>query len=107
VRASLAKAVSDAAKHIAEKGLTDKSAPVIARLIAQLASRFGAVVSEKMAAQAVPIIGAIGGATINLLFVNHFQNIARGHFIIHRLEREYGKEEVQKQFAKIRSGMNI
>jgi hypothetical protein len=107
VRASLAKAVSDAAKHIAEKGLTDKSAPVIARLIAQLASRFGAVVSEKMAAQAVPIIGAIGGATINLLFVNHFQNIARGHFIIRRLEREYGKEEVQKQFAKIRSGMNI
>lgn len=106
VRAALAKAVSDAAKHIAEKGLTDKSAPVIARLIAQLASRFGAVVSEKMAAQAVPIIGAIGGATINLLFVNHFQNIARGHFIIHRLEREYGKEEVQKQFAKIRSEMN-
>jgi hypothetical protein len=104
VRAALAKAVSDATQHIAKKGLTGKSAPVIARLIAQLASRFGAVVSEKMAAQAVPVIGALGGATINLLFVDHFQDVARGHFIIRRLEREYGKEEVQKEYTKIRSG---
>ena len=104
VRAALAKAVSDAAKYIAQKGLTGKSAPVIARLIAQLASRFGAVVSQKMAAQAVPVIGALGGATINLLFVDHFQDIARGHFIVRRLEREYGKEEVQKAYEKIRSG---
>ena len=104
VRAALAKAVSDAAKYIAQKGLTGKSAPVIARLIAQLASRFGAVVSQKMAAQAVPVIGALGGATINLLFVDHFQDIARGHFIVRRLEREYGKEEVQKEYTKILSG---
>ena len=104
VRAALAKAVSDAAKHIAKKGLTAKSAPVIARLIAQLASRFGAVVSQKVAAQAVPVIGALGGATVNLLFVDHFQDIARGHFIVRRLEREFGKEEVQKTYEKIRSG---
>jgi hypothetical protein len=103
VRAALAKAVSDAAKHIAEKGLTDKSAPVIARLITLLASRFGAVVSEKVAAQAVPLIGAFGGATINLLFVGHFQHVARGHFIIRRLEREHGKEAIQKAYAKILS----
>jgi hypothetical protein len=57
-----------------------------------------------MAAQAVPVIGALGGATINLLFVDHFQDVARGHFIIRRLEREYGKEEVQKEYTKIRSG---
>ncbi len=104
VRAVLAKAVSDAAKHIAEKGLSQKSAPVIARFIAQLSSRFGAVVSEKAAAQAVPVIGALGGATINLLFVDHFQDVARGHFIVRRLEREYGKEEVQKEYTKILSG---
>ena len=102
VRAALAKAVSDAAKHIAQKGLTQKGAPVIARFIALLTSRFGAVISEKVAAQAVPVIGALGGATINLLFVGHFQDIARGHFIVRRLEREYGKEEVQKEYEKIR-----
>jgi len=104
VRAVLAKAVSDATKHIAQKGLTQKGAPVIARFIAQLASRFGAVVSQKVAAQAVPVIGALGGATINLLFVDHFQDIARGHFMVRRLEREYGKEDVQKEYEKIRLG---
>ncbi len=100
VRAALAKAVSDAAKHIAAKGLTEKGAPAIARLVTQLASRFGAVVSEKMLVQGVPVIGAFGGATINLLFVDHFQDVARGHFIVRRLERKYGKEEVQKEYMK-------
>ncbi|MBW2573710.1 MAG: EcsC family protein [Deltaproteobacteria bacterium] len=110
VRAALAKAVSDAAKHIATKGLTEKSAPPIeksappiARFITQISSRFGAVVSEKMAVQAVPVIGALGGATINLLFVDHFQDAARGHFIVRRLEREFGEETVQREYMKILS----
>ncbi len=102
VRAALAKAVSDAAKFIAQKGIADKSAPVIVRLIAQLSSRFGAVVTEKMAAQAVPVIGALGGAAINLLFVDHFQDVARGHFIVRRLERIHGKEAVQLMYESIR-----
>ena len=104
VRAALAKAVSDAAKFIAQKGIAEKSAPVIVRLIAQLSSRFGAVVTEKMAAQAVPVIGALGGAAINLLFVDHFQDVARGHFIVRRLERIHGKEVVQTAYESIRSG---
>ncbi len=101
VRAALAQAVSEAAKHIAKRGLTEQGAPVIVRLIAQLASRFGAVVSEKVAAQAVPVVGALGGATLNLLFVDHFQNMARGHFIVKRLERVYGAELVQNEYRKI------
>jgi hypothetical protein len=103
VRAALAKAVSDAAKYIAEKGMSQKSAPVIVRLVAQLTSRFGAVVSEKLAAQAVPIIGAIGGALINLIFTSHFQRVARGHFIVRRLERVYGKQAVKAAYEAIRS----
>jgi len=103
IRAVLAKAVSDAAKHIAAKGLTEKGAPPIARLITQLASRFGTVVSEKVFVQGVPVIGALGGATINLLFVDHFQEVARGHFIVRRLERKYGKEEVKEEYTKILS----
>ena len=107
VRAALAKAVSDAAKFIAQKGIAEKSAPVIVRLIAMLTSRFGAVVTEKMAAQAVPVIGALGGAAINLLFVDHFQDVARGHFIVRRLERVHGKEAVQVAYESIRKGGQI
>lgn len=101
VRAALAKAVSDATRHIAERGLTQEGAPAIARLIAQIASRFGSVVSEKTVAQAVPLIGAIGGAGINLLFVGHFQDIARGHFIVRRLERTHGAEPVQTAYREL------
>lgn len=103
VRAALAKAVSDAAKHIASRGLTESGAPPIARLISRLASRFGTVVSEKVFAQSVPVIGALGGATINLLFVDHFQEVARGHFTVRRLERKYGKEKVKDEYIKILS----
>ena len=105
VRASLAKALSEAAQHIARKGLAEKGAPVIARFIAQIASRFGALVSEKVAAQAIPLIGAAGGAGINLLFINHFQATARGHFIIRRLERTYGKEAVQQAYGLLLPGL--
>jgi hypothetical protein len=101
VRAALAKALSEAAQHIASKGLTDKGAPVLVRFIAQISSRFGTLVSEKMAAQAVPIIGAAGGATINLLFMDHFQETARGHFIVRRLERTYGTETVRDAYRKV------
>jgi hypothetical protein len=47
--------------------------PVLVRLIAQIASRFGVVVTQKLAVQAVPIIGALGGAAVNYAFIDHFQ----------------------------------
>ena len=71
------------------------------RFISKVASRFSITVSEKMAAQAVPLIGAAGGAAINTLFLDHFQNIARGHFIIRRLERAYSPEIVKMTYDNI------
>lgn len=106
VRAALAKAVSDAAKHIAQRGLTQEGAPVIARFISQIASRFSTVVSEKIATQAVPVIGAVGGASINLLFIDHFQDVARGHFIVRRLERVYDRDRIQREYLRIRDGVS-
>src|SRR5208282_4270626 len=48
VRAALAKSVSDSARFVANEGLSAQSAPIIARLISQIAARFGVVVSEKL-----------------------------------------------------------
>lgn len=101
VRAALAKAVSEAAEFIAERGLAKEGGPVIVRLISQITGRFGVVVSEKAAAQAVPAVGALGGAVINLMFIDHFQNMARGHFAVRRLERSYGPEIVQTEYLKL------
>jgi hypothetical protein len=101
VRAALAKAVSEAAEFIAERGIAKEGAPVIVRLISQIAARFGVNVSEKAAAQAIPAVGAVGGALINLAFINYFQDMARGHFTVRRLERIYGTEVVQSEYRKL------
>jgi EcsC family protein len=101
IRASLAQAVSEAARHIGQKGVAEEGAPAIVRFIAQVASRFGVTVSEKLAAQAVPMVGAVGGALINSLFIDHFQDIARGHFAMRRLERLYDPELIKQEYDKI------
>lgn len=101
LRAVLAKSVSDAARFLAARRVADEAAPVLARLIGAIAGRFGVVVSQKTAVQAVPFIGAISGAAINVAFTEHFQNLARGHFVVRRLERLYGPALVHAEYAKI------
>jgi len=100
IRAALGRSVSKAAEYIAEKGLAEEGAPALIRLIIKIAERFSIQVSEKAAAQAVPAIGAAGGAIINTLFIDHFQDMARGHFIVRRLERKYGKEVVEETYKR-------
>lgn len=101
VRAALASSVADAARHLAQKGLAREGAPALVRFLSVLSSRFGIIVSEKVAAMAIPAIGALGGATINALFIDHFQNMARGHFKIRKLERRYGKEIVEQAYRDL------
>jgi hypothetical protein len=97
-RAFLAKAVSEAAQIAAERGLAQRSSPAIIELIGAIGSRFGLVVSDKVAAGAIPVIGAIGGAAVNLAFMEHFQRLAEGHFTVRRLERQYGTAEVHRVY---------
>jgi len=98
VRGALAKAVSEAAAYIAEKGLAEKGAPPLVRLITTIASRFSVVVTEEVAAKAVPVIGAVAGGLVNLLFMHHFQEMARGHFIVRRLEKTYHTTRVEQAY---------
>jgi hypothetical protein len=101
VRAAMARSVSRALQQVAGRGLVDGSS-AIARLISQIGARFGAVVSQKLAAQAVPVLGAIGGAAINTAFVDHFQAIARAHFTVRRVERIYGQGTVRREYDRLR-----
>ena len=73
----------------------------LATLIEKIAARFGVVITEKATAQAVPIIGAVTGATLNMMFTDYYQDMARGHFIIKRLERKYGYDLVKAEYTKI------
>jgi hypothetical protein len=100
-RSALATAVTEASKHLAQKGLAKGGGPALVRLVSLIAARFGVVVSEKTAAQLVPVIGAAGGALINTLFIAHYQDMARGHFIVRRLEKIHGAEPVRLAYEKL------
>ena len=56
-------------------------------------------VSDKAAAQLVPVLGAAGGAAVNALFLRHYQETAWAHFTVRRLERLFGEEEVRRAWA--------
>jgi EcsC family protein len=101
VRAVFAKSVAELAEALTERGVARRTAPAFVELVARLAARYGVSVSEKLAAQAVPVVGALGGAAINVLFTAHFQSMARGHFIVRRLERAHGAEAVKQAYQAL------
>jgi hypothetical protein len=103
IRAGLARTLSKAAEQAAQTGAAQEGAPALVRLITRIAERFSVQVSEKAAAQALPAVGAAGGALINTIFMAHFQNMARGHFIMRRLERRYGREIVQRAYESLQA----
>ncbi len=105
IRSFLTKTLGDTSKHIVSKGLTKEGAPTLIKLLNIVASRFSIPVSEKIAAQSVPIVGALGGAAINLIFIDHFQEMAKAHFTVRRLERIYGERTIKQAYqAIIRQG---
>lgn len=99
VRAALAKSVSEAAEFIVKKAITDEAAPLLIGLITKISEKFGIQVTQKTAAQSIPAIGAAGGVIINTLFIDHFQDMARGHFIIRKLERIYGYNTIKVAYV--------
>jgi glycerol uptake facilitator-like aquaporin len=76
--------------------------PAAVQLARAVAARFGVVISDKLAAQLVPVAGALSAATLNLIFMQHYQDVARGHFIVRRLEREYGVDAIRDAYAQLR-----
>ena len=101
IRAILAREIPEAAAYLAAKGMAEKEGPPLMRFIATIASRFSVVVTEEVAAKAVPIVGGVVGGGINYLFMDHFQEMARGHFIVRRLEKKYGTETVERAYKEL------
>ena len=71
----------------------------VAVLLGDVAGRFGLALSKKFALQAIPVIGAITGASLNAAFLKHFRDLAQAHFTVRRLERTFGAEAVRRAAA--------
>ncbi len=100
VRAFLAKLTGEVTAYVLDRGAINVSSPIIARLVGEITGRFGLILSERVAAGAVPVIGAVGGAAVNMIFMDYFQRIAKGHFIVRRLERIYGADVIQRLYRE-------
>jgi hypothetical protein len=48
----------------------------------------------------VRVSGAAGGAAVNALFINHYQDTAWAHFTVRRLERSHGPEVVRAAYDR-------
>lgn len=77
------------------------SGTTVNRLVARIAPRFGAVVGQKFASQAVPILGAAAGAGTNFAFIAYYVEMAHVHFGLRRLSRLHGEEAVLEHFHKV------
>ena len=93
-RATLTKLTGDVMALLVERSVLDVSAPVVTRLVTEVVSRIGLVLSERVVAGAIPVLGGLGGATLNVMFMDHFERVAQGHFTVRRLERAYGREVI-------------
>jgi hypothetical protein len=100
-RALLSKLAGDASAYMLERSAVSASTPVVNSLVTEIATRFGLIVSERFAVSAMPVLGAVGGATVNVIFMNYFQRIAQGHFTIRRLERRYGQAVVRRHYERL------
>ncbi|WP_299963427.1 EcsC family protein [uncultured Roseobacter sp.] len=54
-------------------------------IIARVAPRLATVLGQKLAAQTVPVLGAVAGAVTNYTYTNYYQEMAHVHFGLRRL----------------------
>jgi hypothetical protein len=100
VRLALSSYTSASIAHVSSQGLAGHSAPVLVQLIRAVAKPFGISLSQRAAAQTLPVIGAAGAAAVNVIFIHHFQDMAKAHFIVRRLERKYGEAFIRARYEE-------
>lgn len=74
--------------------------PALQKLIATVAPRLAAAMGQKLAAQAVPVLGAVSGAALNAAFLRYYRQMARIRFQLMRLSVQHGAEAVTAAFAR-------
>ncbi|MCB6178671.1 EcsC family protein [Rhodobacter sp. Har01] len=73
--------------------------PALQKLIATVAPKLAAALGQKLAAQTVPVLGAVSGAALNAAFLNYYRETAAIRFALLRLAEQHGAEPVLSAFA--------
>jgi hypothetical protein len=77
------------------------SGAAVQKLIARVAPHFAAVMSQKLATQTIPVLGAAAGAGTNYAFMAYYVEMAHVHFGLRQLTRTHGDDAVLDLFHKI------
>lgn len=77
--------------------------PALNKLLSALAPKIAATMSQKLAAQAVPVLGALSGAALNAAFLTHYRELARIRFALLRHAQLHGAEQVIARFREAAS----
>jgi hypothetical protein len=101
VRLALASYMTLSAVQVSHQSMLSEGPPILVQLVQAIAVRFGRQLSTQAAARALPLISAAGSAAINTIFMQHFQDMAHGHFTVRQLERKYGAELVRSNYERI------
>lgn len=75
--------------------------PALHGLIGKIAPRFATILGQKLASQAVPVIGAAAGAGTNYAFIDYYVEMAHVHFGLRQAVRTYGEDKVLAHFHKV------
>ncbi len=70
------------------------------KLVGSVAPKLATGLSQKLVAQAVPIIGAVSGAALNAAFLRYYREMAAIRFRLLRLSEDYGAGPVLAAYAK-------
>ncbi|MFN3577562.1 MAG: EcsC family protein [Tabrizicola sp.] len=70
----------------------------VRNLIAAIAPKLAAVLGQKLAAQAVPLLGAVSGAALNAAYLAFYREVARVRFALLKLAEVHGTEAVEAEF---------
>ncbi len=74
------------------------SGQAVQNVIQMVAPRFAAILSKKLATQAVPILGAVTGAGVNWSFMQYYQKMAHVRFRLRKLGREHDATMIAAAF---------
>jgi len=71
-------------------------------LIVKIAPSLANVLGQKLAAQAVPVLGAIAGAATNYAYTSYYQDMAHVHFRLRRLaiEADTAQDQLVEQLRQ-------
>lgn len=74
--------------------------PALTKLLNKVSARLAQALAQKLGAQAVPVIGALGGGAVNYAFMRYYTAMAHVTFGLRRLSLDGNAEEVAGAFRQ-------